>query len=120
MYVTHNETGKKLKATITLLTDKEIAVINKSKRFDFNWNKEKAYEVYKITAQGADEPLGLLSIEKRPVDYAYEIRLLACSKENIGHDKKYQRIAGCLISFACVESFKAGYGGYVCLNQRRN
>ena len=60
MYIIHAETGQKLQATISKLDAKEIAQINKTKRFDFNWNKEKSYEVYKLTATGIDEPLGLI------------------------------------------------------------
>lgn len=118
MYVIHAETGKKLQATISKLDAKEIAQINKTKRFDFNWNKEKKYEVYKLTAEGIDEPLGLMSLADRPNDIAIEIRLLASSLENVGDKKQYQRIAGCMISFACRQSFIAQYGGYVCLKPK--
>lgn len=95
-----------------------IARINKSKRFDFNWNKEKQYEVYKLTAEGVDEPLGLMSLADRPADFAIEIRLLASSLENVRKTKQYRRIAGCLIAFACRKAFAAGYGGYVCLKPK--
>jgi hypothetical protein len=118
MYVLHQNSGKKLKATISRLDAKEIALVNKSKQFDFNWNKEKPYEVYKLTAEGVDHILGLISLEERKTDYAFEIRLLALSFENIGKNKLYDRIAGCLFAFACSRAFAAGYGGYVCLKPK--
>ena len=118
MYVIHAESGRKLEATISRLDAKEIARINKTKRFDFNWNKEKAYEVYKLTAEGADGPLGLMSLADRREDIAVEIRLLASSMENVGDGKKYKRIAGCMIAFACRQAFIAKYGGYVCLKPK--
>ncbi len=118
MYVIHSESGQKHQATINRIDAKEIAQINKTKRFDFNWNKEKLYEVYKLTAHGVDMPLGLMSIQERPEDYAIEIRLLAISKENIGKNKHYQRIAGCLIALACEKAFKIGYEGYICLKPK--
>ncbi|MNR43212.1 hypothetical protein D3C85_1618160 [compost metagenome] len=65
-----------------------------------------------------EEPIGLLSLNERPNDYAIEIRLLASSKTNVGKDKEYDRIAGCLITFACREAFKAGYDGFVCLKPK--
>lgn len=118
MYVIHSESGKKIQVVISKLDAQEIARINKSKRFDFNWNEEKQYEVYKLTAIGVDEPLGLMSLKERHSDYAIEIRLLAVSLENIGRAKQYQRITGCLIAFACRKAFVAGYGGYVCLKPK--
>ena len=118
MYVVHSKSGKKIQATISRLDGKEIVLINKSKRFDFNWNKENHYEVYKLTAEGIDEPLGLMSLADRPADFAIEIRLLASSLENVSKTKQYQRIAGCLIAFACGKAFGAGYGGYVCLKPK--
>jgi hypothetical protein len=118
MYVVHNGSGEKVLAVISKLDIKEIALINKSKRFDFNWNKEKQYEVYKLTAEGVDEPIGLMSLANRPGDFAIEIRLLASSLENVSKAKQYQRIAGCLIAFACRKAFEAGYGGYVCLKPK--
>jgi len=60
----------------------------------------------------------MLSIAERPDDYALEIRLLASSYENVGTEKIYNRIAGCLISYACRESFKLGYDGFVCLKPK--
>ncbi|WP_183567754.1 hypothetical protein [Mucilaginibacter sp. SP1R1] len=118
MYVIHAESGQKLQAAISKLDTKEIAQINKTKRFDFNWNKEKGYEVYKLTAEGVDEPIGLISLADRPEDIAIEIRLLASSLENVGDKKFYQRIAGCMIAFACRKAFIARYGGYVCLKPK--
>jgi len=118
MHIVNNDTGEKQSATITKIDATEISKINRTKRFDFNWNKEKPFSVYKLTVDGSDEPIGLLSLHERPEDYALEIRLIASSKENIGAAQKYSRIAGCLIAFACKEAFKAGFDGYVCLKPK--
>lgn len=118
MYVIQEGTGKKYEVTVTHIDPAEIAQINKTKRFAFNWNKEKFFNVYKLTLNDTDEPIGMLSIADRPTDYALEIRLLASSNENVGPNKNYSRIAGCLIAFACREAFKLGYGGFVCLKPK--
>lgn len=118
MYVLNKITGEKQAATITKIDAAEISQINKTRRFDFNWNKEKNFHVYKLTAEDKEEPIGLLSIEERPQDYALEIRLLAVSRENVGQSQKYSRIAGCLIAFVCREAFKKGFGGFVCLKPK--
>lgn len=118
MYVQNNHTGEKRKVRISLVSPGEITKINKTKRFDFNWNKEKLFKVYKLTIDDIDDPIGLFSLNERHEDYALEIRLLASSKENIGKMQKYNRIAGCLIAFACKEAFKAGFEGFVCLKPK--
>ncbi|WP_068943893.1 GNAT family N-acetyltransferase [Chryseobacterium timonianum] len=118
MYVLNQITGEKQAATITKIDASEISQINKTKRFDFNWNKEKNFHVYKLTAEDKEEPIGLLSVEERPKDYALEIRLLAVSRENVGKSKEYSRIAGCLIAFVCREAFKRGFEGFVCLKPK--
>ncbi|WP_294264754.1 hypothetical protein [uncultured Chryseobacterium sp.] len=118
MYVLNKITGEKQWATITKIDAAEIAQINKTRRFDFNWNKEKNFHTYKLTVEGKEEPIGLISIEERPQDYALEVRLLAASKENVGKSQNYSRIAGCLIAFACRQAFKKGFGGYVCLKPK--
>lgn len=118
MYVLNIETGEKHLAKVILVDAAEIARINKSKRFDFNWNKEKKFKVFKLIVNDDEKPIGLLSLRERPDDFAIEIRLIASSKENIGKNDGYDRIGGCLISFACREAFKAGYGGFVCLKPK--
>ncbi len=59
-----------------------------------------------------------MSLADRQVDFAIEIRLLASSLENVGKTKQYQRIALCLIAFACRKAFEAGCGVYVCLKPK--
>ncbi|MDR2237321.1 MAG: hypothetical protein LBE92_14455 [Chryseobacterium sp.] len=118
MYVLNKITGQKQTATITKIDAAEISYINKTRRFDFNWNKERNFHVYKLTAEDKEEPIGLVSVEERSQDYALEIRLLAVSKDNIGKSQKYSRIAGCLIAFVCREAFKKGFGGFVCLKPK--
>lgn len=118
MYVLNKITGEKQAAIITKIAAAEISQINKTKRFDFNWNKEKAFHVYKLTVEGKEEPIGLLSMEERSQDYALEIRLLAASKENVGQAQEFSRIAGCLIAFVCKEAFKRGFEGFVCLKPK--
>ena len=118
MYVTNSETGENVFAYISPVAVKDVGAINKSKRFNFNWAKEKGFNIYKLSVSGVPEPLGLMSSADRYDDLAIEIRLLALAKENIGTTRKYDRVAGCLIAFACKESFIAGYEGFVCLKSK--
>ncbi|UKB82324.1 hypothetical protein LF887_15060 [Chryseobacterium sp. MEBOG06] len=56
MYVLNKITGEKQAATITKIAAVEISQINKTKRFDFNWNKEKNFHVYKLAVEDKEEP----------------------------------------------------------------
>lgn len=49
---------------------------------------------------------------------AIEIELLEVSEENIGSEMKLDFIGGCLIAFACRESFKRGHDGIVFLTPK--
>jgi hypothetical protein len=46
---------------------------------------------------------------------AIEVELLEVSVENMGPGKKLDHVAGCLIAFACRESFKRGHDGCIFL-----
>jgi hypothetical protein len=45
--------------------------------------------------------LGVMGLVDVPEEKRIEIRLLANAKENKGRNKVYDRVAGCLIAFAC-------------------
>jgi hypothetical protein len=51
---------------------------------------------------------------------AIKIELLEVSSENIGSKKKFDRIAGCLIAWACKISFDRGYEGNMFLVPKSN
>lgn len=100
----------------------EIAPVNQvdyqgitKKEFWFNWKEEKEYNVFKLTLNGEDDILGLVSLDVFSSESRIEIRLLAVSKENRGMTKKYTGIAGCLIAFACIESIRS-FGEMACVS----
>lgn len=106
--------GKYKEARITLLRKEELTSITK-RRFDFDWDEEVELKTYKITFINDDYILGLMSIQINSAERRFEIRLLELSKENRGNLKEYDRLAGCLIAFACKLSFKDGLNGFVSL-----
>jgi hypothetical protein len=124
MLLRDTATGKGLEAAIEPMTAKDFKVIKSSPaRFDkFDWDKYKKREVYKIRLEGDDIIHGLISI----VDHtdaatnAIEIELLEVSIEQIGSKKKIDCVGGCLIAFACRESFKRGHEGWVFLLPKTN
>jgi len=109
------QNGKNVEAIIEEITETELKVVNKTKRFGFNWVSELKYEVYQIHLVDSTEVLGLMSLIDIPAELRIQIHLLEVSKENVGKDKKIENIPGCLIAFACRLAFTRGYGGFVSL-----
>jgi len=112
MFVVEVKTGKKEKVRISQLKSSEL---KKLESFDFEWSQESKFEVYKLSLISNEQILGLLSIERVIEELRIEIRLLEISTENIGKNKLYDHVAGILIAFACKESFKNGFYGFVSL-----
>lgn len=86
------------------------------KRFSFTWKTFKnTTTVYKLQIEGEDSILGVMGLIDWPGEKRIEIKLLASSVENIGKEKIYEGIAGCLIAFAC-RSAVAKYGTDACVS----
>jgi len=115
MKVLHKKSGDLHEAVIELVEGGDWEAIGKSKKFGFRWIKEKGYIVCKIRLAAEEEILGLISIEDIPKELRIHVRLIEVSSENRGKNKKYDRIAGCLLAFACRLAFKKKYEGYVSL-----
>ncbi len=87
------------------------------KRYSFNWKKEKEKEVYKLIIKGQNDILGLISIETIHAEWRIHIGLLCVSKENVGKAKKFENIAGNLISFVAKIAVKE-FGEFACVSLR--
>jgi hypothetical protein len=115
------ESGEEIEAVIEVLDPKDFRQVAKSKGgFQFNWKKYKDQEIYKLRDRLNDKILGLICIQDHtdPETNAIEIELLEVIKENVGKNKKIERIAGCLVAFACRESFRRGHEGFLFLTPK--
>lgn len=119
MVLEDTSSGEKFEAIIEPMTPNDFKAIKKDKvRFDsFNWNVYKNKEVYKLRLTTDETILGLMCLVDHPGEgiNAIEIELLEVGADNRRGKKKLTHIAGCLIAFACRESFKRGYEGWVFL-----
>lgn len=115
MHLIQVKTQEKLEAIVEKIAPLEIKQILKNKQFKFRWSSESKYEVYKLYIRESEEIVGLMSLQDWPNELRLEIRLIESSKDNVGSDKKYDRIAGSLIAFACGTSFDRGYNGFISL-----
>jgi hypothetical protein len=111
-------TGERLPATISRLSTEEIALLDDSKRFDFEWKRQLQFEIYGLFLKYPGQVIGLVSLECQPKNLAIEIKLIANAREYIGSNKRYERIAGCLIAFVCKKSFDLKFDGYVYLKPK--
>lgn len=83
--------------------------------FEFDWRDEREHDVFKLEIKKNKETLGLISLKIISEELRIEIRLLEIQKANIGKNKRYQKIAGILIGYACKKAFDLGFFGFVSL-----
>ena len=98
MIVVDTETGQSHKVEIEPVESGDFKTITK-KRYFFDWKEENELELYKLRIVDTNDILGLVSCERIPEEWRVHIRLLTVSQENRGGDKKYENIAGNLITF---------------------
>lgn len=97
MKITDTSTGKEYPAEILPVESEDFKSLGKVRYF-FDWRIERNQEVYKLQITGSSDILGLVSLERIPNEWRIHIRLLTVSKENKGNGKKYDKIAGNLIT----------------------
>lgn len=116
MEISELATGYKRKVVISAVEDHDFKVLVK-KHYSFNWKPFRdKLAIFKLCAE--DEPgviLGVVGIKDVPDEMRMEIKLIANSKENVGRNKKYEGIAGCLIAFVGNEAL-AKYNKYACVS----
>lgn len=115
MKISEVKTGFVKEVQVLQVQDEELKHFT-SKKYFFTWKKEQGKAAFfKLCLKGDEVALGLIALVDHPTDYRFEIKLLACSRENFGKDKIYDGIAGCLIGFACKEAVKK-FGNKACVS----
>jgi hypothetical protein len=115
MYLLHCQSRKKVKAEIVLISEDELTEIMSEGRFEFDWEQEILYEIYAVRIIKTDEVVGLVALDEVKDESRVEIKLIENSRENRGRSKIYDRIAGCLIGWACYQAYIRGYEGFISL-----
>jgi hypothetical protein len=114
MIIIDTETGKSYQVEIKSVESGDFKRIKK-RRYFFDWEKENGQELYKLIIVGTNDILGLVSCERMPKEWRIHIRLLTVSHENKGSDKKYENIAGNLITFISKIAVKE-YAEFACVS----
>jgi len=122
MYIEDKSTGYRIEVEIERVTNNDFNVIKELGRFEFDWDELRDEIVYKIVPVGTNDMEGLVALIDHPEEgFCFiEVKLLESAKENVGADKKYDRVAGTLLAFACKEAFRKGYYGAVFLIPKTN
>lgn len=118
MKVLHKSSGEFIEVRVEPVEGKDWANIQKNNAFQFDWNLEKRHETYKVRLDSDEEILGLISFKDIPGEFRIHIRLIEVNRRDVGRKKRYDHLAGCLLAFACEQSFKRDYEGYVSLRPK--
>jgi len=104
-------------AEVSEVEKSDLITIQKGTDFVFDWKKERSISnVYKIYLLSDVEVIqGLISMQDIKKEFRIHINLIELSRQNIGRDKLYDRVAGCLLAYACEAAFDKSYGGFVSL-----
>ena len=115
MRILHRKTNKLHTAVIEIVEGEDWSLIKESGEFDFNWDKERKYVLYKLRLEASPRILGLVAVKDFPTEARLHIPLIEVSRTNIGKNKAYDFIAGCMIAFVCKMAFAKKYEGFVSL-----
>ena len=116
MYVIEKKSGAICDVDFSKLDYLELDLLVKYD-FIFDWDEEVSFEIYRLTLTQNGKTLGLISIEMMESEYRIHIRLLSASSDNIGRNKRYDRIVGCMISQVGMIAIQK-FGELACVSLR--
>ncbi len=119
------KTNSEVKSKISLVTKNKAKLpsINESWRFNFSkHSKVKNYETYTLTTLSTTNIIeGCLIINTKAASQVY-MAYVEVAPHNRGKGKVYDKVARCLIAFACRQSFiydKEGYLAFDVLEEKK-
>ncbi len=110
------ENNSLVKSQITFVTrnKNKLPSIADGWRFNFSrHSKKKDLETYVLTTQNTPEIIEGCLIINTQNQYQVYMAFVEVAPHNRGEKKKYENVAGCLIAFACRQSFINGKDGYL-------
>lgn len=116
MHVINLLNGKKFPVDVLPVEKRDYKSIRRID-FYFNWRDEAGYGVYKLVMKGDKNILGLISVERFPMEWRLHIRLLCAARNHVGKNKIYDRIAGNLMAYVAKLAVTE-FGVMACLSLR--
>jgi hypothetical protein len=123
--IIETRTESEIKSKISLITKNknQLPSINDGWRFNFSKHaKGNNYETYILTTHATPEIIEGCLIINTEVQFQIYMAFVEVAPHNRGNQKKYDKIAGCLIAFACRQSFikdKEGYLAFDVLEEKK-
>lgn len=119
MKLKNKKTNEEYEANISSVEKDDYDWIEKSNQYTFDWKVERKNNVYKIyLVENREHILGVMALIDKPKEWRIHIQLIEISSQNVGKNKTYEHIAGCLIAFACRFAFDKQYDGFVSLEPK--
>lgn len=113
-------TGDSFQTEISIVSFKELKLINKKNGWLFNWAdefKEPSRDIYKLSIINNQKIIqGLISLEIKS-DHVY-MHLVESAPFNKGKTKMYSGVPANLVAFACKLSFQRGHDGNVAFQSK--
>ena len=101
MEILEVKSGLRKPVVIKLVEETDFKMLTK-RRYSFHWKALKGVaDVYKLQIEKKEDILGVVGLIDVPEEKRIEIKLLANAREQRGRNKVYDRVAGCMIAFAC-------------------
>ena len=100
MYILQTDTEDRIPVGISLIEAEDWEQLTVADFF-FDWKRVNGSQLWKLTQVRSPYILGVMSLIDYPVESRIEIHLLASRRQAVGQGKKYSRIAGCLMAWAC-------------------
>jgi len=122
IYLIETQTGKAVPALILEAKKQDMPL--KKDGWNFTWKdlyKNKDAVFYKLVLEATPdvvEGVIMISIQNEEMVYLNNVEL---APHNIGTDKRYDYVAGCLIAYGCLYSHRNGVGhykGFVCFDSK--
>lgn len=121
MHIKGTKSGKRIKCRIQkLLNSKQLL---KKDGWNFNWRiaiKESPNSTFCLIDEENHMVQGAIQIKHQ--DGMLIMQLIELAPINIGSKREFEKVAGCLIAFACKEAIKLNnaYKGYVTFESKTN
>ena len=109
-------TGEWIAITVEPVRVEDLRNLEGAWKFDW-WTETERAEVFKLIDPGSPKAIyGLIALARRQ-DHV-EVTLLETSLENVGSDKRFERIAGCLLAYAVRLSLSLHFDGCLALESK--
>jgi hypothetical protein len=118
MVIIQTKNKQRIPVEILEISAISLSEILEKNNFEFDWTDETHHNLFALNIIENGDIVGLMALKDVKDELRIEIILLESSKDNVGPSKTYEKIAGCLIAWACRLAFIKGYYGFVSLTPK--